>query len=136
MVAIYLGFHVGTATDPSDEHPYRVGPIRSAKKAGSPFVSAPPFQNPSRGGIRIDIRICIADNDGTDLRSLTSPNPTNVVGVLPVVGYGAARNILAYFQKHSETRGCSRIVAFFVRVQVSKEHASDRMRQPHPKETV
>ena len=85
---------------------------------------------------RTDVRICIANDDGTDLRSLTSSNPTNIVGILTVVGYGTARNILADLQKYSKPRGCPRVVALLVRVQVSKEHASDWTRQLHPKEGV
>ena len=65
---------------------------------------------------RTDVRACIAYDDGTDLRSLTSSNPTDVISVLQVIGYGAARDILADLQEYSEPGGCPRIVAFLVRV--------------------
>lgn len=64
----------------------------------------------------MDIRVCITNDDGTYLRALASSKPTDVISILPVVGYGTARNVLADLQKYSEPGGCPHIVAFLVRV--------------------
>ena len=75
-------------------------------------------------------RVRIADYDSTNLVSLAPSNPADIVGILPIVRDVATRNVLADFQQFPESRGCPSIVAFLIRVQVPKEHASSRGDQP------
>ena len=77
-------------------------------------------------------RVCIANDDGTNLVSLTCSDPANTVSIFPIVRYRTARNVLADFQQLPESGGCPHIVAFLVGVQVSKEHTPDWIRQFPP----
>ena len=42
-------------------------------------------------------QVRIANDDGTDLVSVTSSNPADIVSIFPIVRHGTARDVLADF---------------------------------------